>query len=233
MKTDKRESYLKIGGRGNDPLFGSDYVQGAAQPLTFNHYVFQITRTDRVRDKGTAKLSPKMAAKYDKLYGGNSGVKVVGRINSQYRNKRTLVHDEHTDCEKIMIRNDEFTWEGRDPHEVFYRQALAVRKLYNDRTDEVIKSAGVTMAVAKLLTQVTTPITTFAADFGFHVGCEYGQRVVLDHVDPDTLPGEIYSVLGEYPIDIPSNIDVEKLMRIDQLVTAEPDRLELDLRLDV
>lgn len=213
-------------------LFGSDYVQtpgdATKAPLLFKHIVY-LRKADLVNRQIDQAAADKERYGY---YNGDTSVRVVGKIGKRFGGKRSLVlggqdwSGGEPEARLIVVYNPPAVWEGRDPHEVFFRAALQMRtKFAQNAMDTLRLIPDELRASATLITEVGTPISAYTReDVGFDIGCEFHQRVTLEpfDIENDLLPGQFFSNVGEYPVELPRNMDMERLMRIDLKAAMNP-----------
>lgn len=116
---------------------------------------------------------------------------------------------------------------GADPHECFYRAASWMRDKFAEQSRQrLLEIPPVQRPAYQLLTLVDTPIFASAvepsgsgADRAFMLEISYTPYTVS--IDELHLNGwELYSENGEYPIEIPDTIDLERLMTVDRKVVT-------------
>ena len=216
------------------PLFGSDYVsEGAIPTLThiLNHIVYWRLR-DLTVNRQISQSQKDEALKESYSHYGGAEVKVVGKIRKRFGGTRSLVvggsewHADDPEARVIMVNNPPGVWESGDPHVLFFTMALKMRQRFAQNALEMFQKIPDTYrAKATLLTEIGTPICTYTRpDIGFDIGCEFSQRLTMETFDPEVVleDGQLYSKTGEYPVEIPHDIDVERLMRIDLKAAQNP-----------
>lgn len=107
-------------------------------------------------------------------------------------------------------------------HAAFYKAAQGMRDLFKSESLKILNWVSKeTRRYAQIVTLVDTPIW---ADFlynddgeqipGVEVRATYTQYVIVGECDPRRW--QVYSKQGEYPMDIPRDIDIEFLLDIDK-----------------
>lgn len=126
--------------------------------------------------------------------------------------------------------------DGEDPHEAFYKGAMKMRE------DFAVQSRRRLLAEPEplrphqqLVTLVDAPIFAGALETderGFYLEISYTPYVVRAGGDVELNGWEVYSENGQYPVEVPSYIDMDHLLRIDRrVVTGEQPRRRLGGRL--
>jgi len=125
--------------------------------------------------------------------------------------------------------------ETQDPHLVFYEAAMKMRERFKTTSLELLTSfpkGYKSQGGVRLVTVVDNPIFAGAAATrederasGFTLEADFTQYLVADQYSSDLgewVPQEInpngwevYSEFGEFPIEIPSKIDMDQLLAID------------------
>jgi hypothetical protein len=239
------EESMTMGDR-HIPLFGSDYIgDGAVPTLThvLNHIVYWRLRDMTVDRRHITQAQKDAALKESYAQYEGEEVRIVGKIRKRFGGTRSLVVDgsdwnpNDPEARVIMVKNPPEVREGGDHHVLFFTMALKMRQRFAQNALEMFqKIPDSYRSGATLLTEIGTPICTYTRpDIGFDIGCEFSQRLTMDKFDPETLDeGQLFSSTGEYPIELPSNIDVERLMRIDFKAQQNPHLLlGKNLRLEV
>jgi len=114
--------------------------------------------------------------------------------------------------------------ENKDPHVAFYRASMQMRENFKrDSLAMLSRVPDMLRREAQIVTVVDNPIfmgalrpTYYNSDTdpeGFTVEADYTQYVVVGDVDPNGW--EVYSELGEFPIEVPSKIDMDRLLMLD------------------
>ena len=129
---------------------------------------------------------------------------------------------------RVVARDEE------DLNLVFYRAAMNMRNAFAERTTRMFAELPEwERRSSRLVTLVDVPIFAGALDTyerGFHVSIGYachvvplvaqkwshGRRVDDPEAEDDLRGWEVYSETGEYPIEIPSDIDLERLQSFDR-----------------
>ena len=129
--------------------------------------------------------------------------------------------------------------EGVDPHALYYQAAMAMRERFRQHTINRLTELheGLRKGV-NLVTIVHQPIYARPLDMkvgfpwprvpgrvpwpeeGFEVACEFQTLLYRSHQPADLDGFEEYSAMGEYPIDVPSNIEMGILMKLDREVLS-------------
>jgi hypothetical protein len=118
--------------------------------------------------------------------------------------------------------------EGQDPHLAFYRASMQMRENFKEeslrmlaRVPEVLRHEAqiVTVVDNPIFMGALSPLTASGVDWdndsdGFTVEADYTQYVVVGDVDPNGW--DVYSELGEFPIEVPSKIDMDQLLTLDR-----------------
>lgn len=217
------------------PLFGTDE---AREPELVLPKADLLRGHVVVQRKGLTERVPKNDPAHDRYRG--EGVRVVARMT------RTQVPGGGQFSElrqhQLFVKG-EFP-EGTDPHVVYYKASHDLReqfaKLSRKRLMEVPAELR---AGAVLVTVVETPIVATARhtweDYsrlknqddqfrGFDVVAHFRQGVRYSTEGLDTF--NVYSEQGEYPIDVPSELDMGMLMKMDREVLADGSLLIADPR---
>lgn len=124
--------------------------------------------------------------------------------------------------------------EGRDPHHAFYRAAMKMREDFaRESQRRLLEVPEWRRPRSTLVTLVDTPIFAGAMPAGpgkEHLLCEISYTpYVLDSSDEINLNGwEVYSENGEYPVEVPTEIDMDRLLHVETSVfTGKLNALEL------
>ena len=110
--------------------------------------------------------------------------------------------------------------EGGDPHLAFYQGAMKMREAFKTDSAKLFQNVpGPLRSEAQIVTIVDNPI--FAGphpedDEGFTIEADYQQYIIHGDVDPNGW--DVYSEFGEFPIEVPSKIDMGLLLKIDTRV---------------
>ena len=129
----------------------------------------------------------------------------------------------HTDEEHCVPSVTVQLADGGDAHEAFYKAAMQMRSDFAKQSQErLLKVPPYKRSDAMLVTLVDTDI--FAAALyetrGFRVEISYTPYILgqLGSGGLELNGWEIYSENGEYPIEIPSGIDMDRLFSLDQRI---------------
>jgi hypothetical protein len=123
--------------------------------------------------------------------------------------------------------------ENEDLHLVFYRAAMKLRSSFSEQAARQLQRAERdpwTPPPCMLVTLVDTPIFAGALESagelengawssrerGFYAEISYTRHVVPASNQLKLNGWDLYSENGEYPIEVPSNIDLERLLAIDE-----------------
>lgn len=114
--------------------------------------------------------------------------------------------------------------EGQDPHHAFYKGAMGLRDAFAEQSRRRLLDIREHLRPYKtLVTLVDTPI--FAGAFpvsdtqeGLQIDLSYVAHVIDADAELELNEWEVYSENGEYPIEVPSDIDMERLLRLDQRI---------------
>lgn len=160
-----------------------------------------------------------------RLRGRNDSYIVMDDVGCQWVNIKPIdliLRDPTEELPRTVV--DIFLEDGMDPHLTFYKGAMQMR--------ESIKQAGLDQLKQvperqrqflnlQLVTLVDNPIFAGPLSFesdreGFSIEVDYTQYLISGTLNPNGW--EVYSETGEYPIDVPSNIDFEQLLALDTQV---------------
>jgi len=127
-----------------------------------------------------------------------------------------------------------------DPHEAFYRAATWVRDAFAKQSQRrLLEVPQAERPAQQLVTLVDTPIFAgpeavpegHEGDRAFRIEISYTPHLVRTG-EMEMNGWEIYSENGEYPIEIPKDIDFDRLLRVDRRVlTGETDASRMRGRL--
>lgn len=111
--------------------------------------------------------------------------------------------------------------EGRDPHLAFYQASMKMQDDFKAHSAKMLRRVPVPLQPhAQIVTIVDNPIYAGALwpedGEGFTLEVDYDQYVVNGDIDPNGW--EVYSEFGEFPIEVPSKIDMGVLLQIDTQV---------------
>jgi hypothetical protein len=225
---------LAIEARKPIPLFGSDEEEAIVTPeptLLKGHVV--------VAKKGITERIPKDDPVWNK-YGPNSGVVPVARLTrSQVPGGGELRSlQEH----KLHIAAE--IPPGADPHVVYYRAANDLRDQFMRLSRQKLLDLDPELRRgAVIVTVVESPILATSRHTweeahrdrwkgqrvsGFDVTAYFRQGIRYSTKGLDTF--NIYSEQGEYPIDVPKDIDLALLMKMDREVLSDSTLLVGDPR---
>ena len=111
-----------------------------------------------------------------------------------------------------------------DPHVAFYRASMQMRENFKQESLKMLaRVPQVLRHEAQIVTVVDNPIFMGALESvwsenedsdGFTVEADYTQYVIHGDVDPNGW--DVYSELGEFPIEVPSKIDMDRLLMLDR-----------------
>jgi hypothetical protein len=119
--------------------------------------------------------------------------------------------------------------EHQDPHEAFYKAAMKMQRGFAEQSRRMLLATPEYLKrFSSLVTLVDTPI--FAGSLltsgrykpeererGFYLEISYTPHVVQSR-DLELNGWEVYSESGEYPIEIPTDVDFDRLLALDRLV---------------
>ena len=123
--------------------------------------------------------------------------------------------------------------EGMDPHAAFYKASMKLREMFTDHTRAVIEAAPGYLKHGNfhVVTVIHSPIYArpggtmsgrhYEEGDGFEVVCDY-DMYLTGTLPSDLSEYEAYSDQGEYPIDVPSEIEMGLLLKLDEQIVAEP-----------
>lgn len=124
--------------------------------------------------------------------------------------------------------------EGQDPHHAFYRAAMKMREDFaRESQRRLLEIPEWRRPRSTLVTLVDTPIFAGAMPGGpgkEHLLCEISYTPhVIDSSDQFEANGwEVYSENGEYPIEVPTEIDMDRLLTVEtRIFTGKLNPLEL------
>ena len=160
--------------------------------------------------EGNVYLEGVQLSRFDKL---SKQLRVVDPQNDGVR-RQTV---------EVLIRDDQ------DPHLAFYQASMQMRENFKaDSLKMLARVPEVLRREAQIVTVVDNPIFMGTLDAlhggshyaknsdGFSVEADYTQYVIHGDVDPNGW--EVYSEEGEFPIEVPSKIDMDMLMVLDAKV---------------
>ena len=137
---------------------------------------------------------------------------------------------------------------GMDPHAVFYRAALQMREQFAALTLKVAEESK--QSYGQVVTVMSSPICAIPSlpldemriysfeqenpswaghykDEGMDLFADFEMRwVSLDQLPNFLERHKVVSQAGEYPIEVPSNIQMEMLMRLDREILADARKAE-------
>jgi len=130
--------------------------------------------------------------------------------------------------------------EGMDPHAVFYQAAIKARSKFAEVVGEASAPRGFRRNIrspqlspwGRPVTFMTNPICTIPSmtrDSGMDLFAEFEVHWVADH-DLERLKKDHKAVSesGQYPIEIPSDLQMAMLMRLDREIIADPRKADPD-----
>ena len=221
--TFSRRSFMQLRGLGTTsfalPLFGSDdspsgLVIPGNRSLNRHYVVYRKARLIEPVKDVTTKIP---------------GARVVGKLVRKHI-PGTGEFSEALPDPPMYMHIDPHLEDGMDPHVAFYRAAMRMRKQFHqvsidrllDLPEEVRPTATlVTVAYSAIYAAPVEMFTPASEErTGFHVYTEYHQVVRYGIVDCTGF--NVYSEHGEYPIDIPSDLDLALLMRLDKQILTDP-----------
>jgi len=157
--------------------------------------------------EGNVYLEGMMMSRFDKL---SNQLRVVDPQNDGVRRQSV----------EVLVADDV------DPHIAFYKASMQMRENFKqDSLKMLARVPEVLRREAQIVTVVDNPIFMGALDStwspnkdadGFTVEADYTQYVIHGDVDPNGW--EVYSELGEFPIEVPSKIDMDMLLVLDAKV---------------
>lgn len=206
------------------PLFGTDE---AKEPELVVPQADLLKGHVVVQKKGLTERIPADDPVHQRYGGPNSGVRAVARMT------RTQVPGGGRFSElrphQLFVKG-EFP-EGTDPHVIYYKASHDLREQFARLSRERLMEVPAELrAGAVLVTVVETPIiATHRQNWrygdegervqGFDVVAHFRQGIRYSTEGLDTF--NVYSEQGEYPIDVPSELDMGMLMKMDREVLAD------------
>lgn len=111
----------------------------------------------------------------------------------------------------------------QDAHEAFYRAAMKMRNEFVTQSRQrLAEIPEVRRPHSLLVTLVDTPIFAGGLDTderGFYLEISYTPHLV-ETGELELNGWEVYSENGEYPIEVPTDVDFDRLLTLDRLVLA-------------
>jgi hypothetical protein len=244
-KTD-RENYLRLWGtRALDtkavptsPVFGSDVEGGGALPdlrmVTGHFVVYPKAFAGKVSEEDQtewARTHPHAVTEY--------GARVVGRIKKNREPQRAITTRSGKVIIPPVLGEERTVMSGQT---AFYVAANELREKFAVFSKETMLMSDLdveTHRLATLVTIVDLPIharpagmTLSARDYerldrlgerSFDVVAEFRQFVVLGMPNSEIKDFRVYSEFGEYPIEIPRDVEMGFLLRADkEIIVNDP-----------
>jgi len=214
------------------PLFGSADTPQLIVPdnkLIGRHHIVQkkgLTEKVPVADRNKTSVP---------------GAVVIARMTRQKKPGNALVN-----WNTYRLERKPPVIDGEDPNAVYYKACHGLRKEFADISRQTLLSIEPHLRpMATLLTIVEVPLHARARgwdwtakddyenggrdqDRGFDIVGIFQQGYALGPVNVETF--NTYSEQGEYPMEIPRNIDMSMLMKLDKQILATPDMLRAPTR---
>ena len=219
------------------PLFGSDEIEAMVSSpsahLLKGHVIVQKKGiTERVPPEDVAAYMAKARNKY-------GGVPVARLTRSQVPGGGGF---SSLTPHQLFIKGE--FGPGVDPHVAYYKASKQMREQFTKLSyDRLLSVAPELRHGATLVTVVEGPITAVARyawerdapawdrgqpQTGFDVVATFRQGIRYDVSGLNTF--NVYSETGEYPVHVPSNIDIALLMKMDKQVLSNTSLLTVDPR---
>ena len=217
------------------PLFGSDSQSGSLwtpgdKTLLQGHWVLKQKRLlERVPE-----------SEIPSQYQGNYGARVVGRLVRNRTPKHIVA------SRKMTLTSVAHSVDGtvRDAHAAFYLASRELRAQFAEKSLAFLSDPGPVMrgcspwllaeergSALSLVTIVNSeiharplcghPDEVTPSPGAFEVACQYEQFVVADEPLSVLQTFESYSETGDYPIDLPKDIDLGLLLRADHILSHQ------------
>jgi len=217
------------------PLFGSDSQPSSLwtpgdKTLLQGHWV--------LKQKQLLERVPE--SEIPTQYKENPGARVVGRL-VRHRTPQNIVASRK--C-KLTIPAHSVDGTVRDAHAAFYLASRELRAQFAEKSlaflsdPGPIRLGGSTLLTAPEVGSVLSLVTIVNSEIharpliahwddeqpspgAFEVACQYEQFVVADEPLSVLQTFESYSEIGDYPIELPKDIDLGLLIRADQILTSQ------------
>jgi hypothetical protein len=237
----KRRNFLQMLGLAGAativpaPLFGAMnkptalWTPGQKKQLAGGHII--LTRPTETRD--FAKYAPYDGQEYLSLSTSVTVKKTTRQgewpivEGNVYLDERLWMRDDRDKMLRIMDPTvngaqrqmvEVLVSDTEDPHIAFYRAAMQMRENFKQDSLKILaRVPKVLRREAQIVTVVDNAIFMGALGTdsdGFTVEADYTQYVIHGDVDPNGW--EVYSEFGEFPIEVPSKIDMDRLLILDR-----------------
>jgi len=130
------------------------------------------------------------------------------------------VEGEHMPGQSIFLGHPGFD-AAEDPSAEFLRCATELQQQFQAHSDlQFVLMDKSLRSSCTLVTLVLTPILALPrADVGLELLCEFYQKTRFGNVDTDSF--DVYSEIGEFPIEIPNDMDLAMMFKtVDELGLA-------------
>ncbi len=217
------------------PLFGSDSQSSSLwtpgdRTLLQGHWVLKQKRLlERVPE---SEISPR--------YQGNVGARVVGRL-VRNRTPQNIVASRTMTLTSVAHSVDGTV---RDAHAAFYLASRELRAQFAEKSlaflsdPGPIRRGGSTLLTSQESRAVLSLVTIVKSEIharpllahpdeeepspgAFEVACQYEQYLVADEPLSVLQTFESYSETGDYPVDLPKDIDLGLLLRADHILSHQ------------
>jgi len=161
------------------------------------------------------KVTPAKSTLNWKAFG--VGARKMTKFQWPSTGRLTLCHmDQNVNPQPIRVEYAD----GHDPHHAYYRAAMKMRESFSKFSrNRLLEVPEYRRRFSTLVTLVDTPIfvSTIPMKDKEQLLCEISYTpYVIDADDELDLNGwEVYSENGEYPIEVPTKIDMDRLLSLD------------------